>query len=81
MVLAINTTESKRGYRRFVDAHDYASLVWVWDRWGKIAKAYRVQALPTTFLLDKEGTIRYVHLNYKEGMEETFAQEIELLLE
>jgi thiol-disulfide isomerase/thioredoxin len=42
--------------------------------------AYRVQALPTLFVIDQTGTIRYQHVGYAPGAETAVADIVEQLL-
>ena len=58
-VVAINTTTSERDVeaaRSFVAPYEEAFTV-VYDSEGAVADAYRVQAMPTTYVLDASGTI------------------------
>jgi len=80
VILAVNIGESKTGYQKFIKSKNYAYLQWVRDSTREISKLYRVRSIPTTYVLDKEGVIRYAHVGYGSGMEQTFAQEIESLL-
>ena len=41
---------------------------------------YRVTGLPTLFVVDRNGMIRYVHVGYAPGAESVLAEEVETLL-
>ncbi len=45
-----------------------------------VSKLYEVEAMPVTVLIDREGTIRYVHNGYKPGYEEKYLDQIRSLL-
>jgi peroxiredoxin len=51
----------------------------VMDAEGVIAKAYKISAIPATFLIDKQGIIRAVHIGYGPGGEQLLAREIDKL--
>jgi len=44
------------------------------------SKAYQVEAMPTTVILDKNGTVRSVHRGYKPGYEKKYEDDIKGLL-
>lgn len=45
-----------------------------------VAKAYNVQGIPTTYLIDKEGKIAFLHVGLEPGIGETLDKEIVTLL-
>lgn len=45
-----------------------------------VSKLYQVDAMPVTILIDREGTVRYVHHGYKPGYEDQYLSEIRSLL-
>ncbi len=52
----------------------------LFDEEKKVSKLYEVEAMPLTILLDREGTVRYVHHGYKPGYEQKYLNEIRSLL-
>lgn len=52
----------------------------LFDLDNSVSKAYRVEAMPTTVILDKNGTVRSVHRGYKPGFEKKYEDEIKGLL-
>lgn len=44
------------------------------------SKLYNVEAMPTTAIVDRNGKIRYIHLGYKAGYEETYKKQIKELV-
>jgi peroxiredoxin len=45
-----------------------------------VRSTFQVRSFPTSFLVDRDGMIRYYHLGFEEGDEEQMAEEIETLL-
>jgi peroxiredoxin len=58
-VLAVNVLEDAATIRRFGEEMDL-DLPLLVDRNGDVNKAYNVQAMPTSYLIDAEGVIREV---------------------
>jgi len=52
----------------------------LFDASKEVSKLYEVEAMPVTVLVDREGTVRYVHHGYKPGYEENYLTEIRALL-
>ncbi|MCG8066338.1 MAG: TlpA family protein disulfide reductase, partial [Candidatus Thiodiazotropha taylori] len=43
-------------------------------------KQYQVKAMPSTFMVDRDGNIRHLHQGYKPGYEDDYQQQIRALL-
>ena len=52
----------------------------LFDSRKEVSKLYEVDAMPVTVLIDREGTVRYVHQGYKPGYEEKYLDQIRSLL-
>ena len=52
----------------------------LFDARKEVSKLYEVDAMPVTVLIDREGTIRYVHHGYKPGYEDKYLDQIRSLL-
>ena len=50
------------------------------DPKGKLGRKYNVAAIPSTFLIDKEGVIQAVHVGFSEDLETELAKQVEKLL-
>jgi len=51
-----------------------------WDEDKSIARSYKPSTMPSSFLIDKNGVIRYAHVGYHEGEEVEVEKEIKELL-
>lgn len=58
-VLTINIRESQQTVSDFMKRNGYTFPVLL-DRDGKVSRSYQIRAIPTTFLVDKNGTIKAV---------------------
>ena len=52
----------------------------LFDERKEVSKLYKVEAMPVTVLVDREGRIRHVHHGYKPGYEEKYLTQIRSLL-
>jgi peroxiredoxin len=46
----------------------------------KVSQLYQLSTMPSTVLIDRDGRVRYIHLGYKGGYEETYDKQIRELL-
>ena len=51
-----------------------------WDRDKIVAHAYQPETMPSSFLIDKNGVIRFAHVGYHDGEEVEIEKEIKELL-
>lgn len=52
----------------------------LWDEGSATRNAYRPRDLPTSYIIDKRGVVRFVHAKYEGGDEEKMEAEIRALL-
>ncbi len=52
----------------------------VWDKEKSIAAKWHPPNMPSSFVLDKKGVVRFVHLGYHDGEEKEIEQEVKSLL-
>jgi peroxiredoxin len=52
----------------------------VWDKDKSTAGKYKPPNMPSSFLIDKNGTVRHVHMKYRDGDEKEIEQEVKSLL-
>jgi alkyl hydroperoxide reductase subunit AhpC len=51
-----------------------------WDPNNTISQRYKLDKMPTSFVVDKKGIIRFVHGGYVDGEEEQIGREVEQLM-
>lgn len=73
-ILAVDVGESNLAVERFVSRHDLSYPI-LMDREQDVLDLYGIGPLPTTLLIDKEGTV--VHINTGGMTEETIQQYME----
>jgi len=56
------------------------SFTVLFDSRKEVSKLYEVEAMPVTVIIDREGTVRYIHHGYKPGYEQQYLDQIRSLL-
>ena len=78
-LLGVNIDDDSRRAMRMVDELGVNFPV-LFDAGKEVSKLYEVDAMPVTILVDREGTVRYVHHGYKPGYENAYLDQIRSLL-
>jgi thiol-disulfide isomerase/thioredoxin len=78
-VLAINVDERRKDADLFLAAHPHTMPVF-FDPKGESPKAFKVKGMPTSFLIDRAGVIRFTHTGYSADVAQRYREEISLLL-
>jgi thiol-disulfide isomerase/thioredoxin len=52
----------------------------LFDNKSEVSKLYKVVAMPSTVLVDRDGNVRYLHQGYKPGYEESYQQQVRALI-
>jgi thiol-disulfide isomerase/thioredoxin len=78
-VLAVNLDEERRNADTFLSAHPHRMTV-LFDPRGTAPVAFGVKGMPTSFVIDKTGTIRFTHMGYSGDADVRYRQEITQLL-
>ena len=78
-VLGVNVEEDLDGAMSFLEnvPVDFPILL---DNTNKVSKQYKVVAMPTTVVVDRDGNMRYLHEGYKPGDEKKYRQMIKKLV-
>jgi DsbE subfamily thiol:disulfide oxidoreductase len=81
-VIAINLDHDLANARKFLekDLKAPVRLTVLLDPKSAVAESYDVEAMPSSFVIDGEGIVRYTHLGYQKGDEAKWSKEIDALL-
>lgn len=52
----------------------------LFDNKNTVSKMYKVLAMPTTIIIDRDGNMRYLHKGYKPGYEQEYQQQVRALI-
>lgn len=81
-VLAINIDKDRPSADRFLTryAKDGTTLNVLLDPKGKTAETYGTKAMPTTYMVDGKGVVRFVHVGFRPEDPDQWRKEIDSLL-
>jgi len=77
-VVGISVDDKSDGVADFAKSNG-ATFPIGWDDGHAIANRWKVDSMPTTYILDSSGTIRYIHAGYHDGEADTIAKELATL--
>ena len=78
-MVAISLDESEIDAKKFINKINPPYSV-LFDQEKQTPLSYSVTAMPTAFLIDKQGQVRATYKGYKKGDKEKLFQEIQQLL-
>ena len=78
-LLGVNIDDDSRRAMQMVEELGVNFPV-LFDARKEVSKLYEVEAMPVTVIVDRTGTVRYVHHGYKPGYEEKYLDQIRSLL-
>jgi thiol-disulfide isomerase/thioredoxin len=79
-VVAVNLDERRKNADAFLAAHPHRMTV-LFDPKGVAPEAFGVKGMPTSYLIDRSGTIRFTHMGYSGDVVASYRKEIGQLLE
>lgn len=80
VILAVNIDKDRVNAEKLLAAIKIGALKILLDPDGKVAGAYDVPTMPSSFIIDDKGLVRNVHAGFSAGDERAFAKEIEALV-
>jgi len=78
-VLAVNVDERRDDAEEFLRSRSPQMLI-AFDPKGRAPEAFGVDAMPSSYLIDRQGRIRFVHTGFPSGTAAAYRREIEVLL-
>jgi peroxiredoxin len=78
-IVAINVDENTDDARKFLQKHPVSYPI-AKDPKGVLPGVFGVKAMPTSYLIDKNGVVQYVHAAFKDGDVAKIKAEIEKLI-
>jgi cytochrome c biogenesis protein CcmG/thiol:disulfide interchange protein DsbE len=79
VVIGISQDDDAKGIPLFL-SRTGAKFPVAWDDGKAVAKAYDPPSMPTAFVIDKNGIVRFVHVGYRAGDEATLEDEARSLM-
>jgi peroxiredoxin len=78
-VLAVNLDERRRDADAFLARHPHTMPLF-FDPKGTSAEAFAVQGMPSSFVIDGDGIIRFSHMGYTGDIDASYRRELAQLL-
>jgi peroxiredoxin len=79
-LLAVNVEKNNaEGARKWLEETPVTFPV-LFDPENQVTKLYKVQTMPSTVLIGRDGTMRFIHFGYKPGYENEYQTEVRALL-
>ena len=79
-LLAVNVEKNNaEGARKWLEETPVTFPV-LFDPNNEVTKLYKVQTMPTTVLIGRDGTMRFIHHGYKPGYENDYQTQVRALL-
>ena len=78
-VVAINVDEDAKSAQAFLSGRS-PSMTVLFDPWGRSPEDFKVEGMPSSYLIDREGRIRFRHMGYTDKTKSDFRREISILL-
>lgn len=78
-IAAVSVDDEKGSIPAFAKSHG-AKFPVGWDNGKKIADQYKPENMPTAYVIDKNGVVKFVHKGYHDGEEKELEKEIKSLL-
>ena len=79
VAISEDEAEDKDKIPGFVSAYG-AKFTIAWDSEKSAAKLYNLPTMPSSFVIDRRGRVRYAHAGYRDGEEEQIEKELKRLL-
>lgn len=79
IAISVDEPEDKGKIPDFIKATGVKFAV-VWDKDKSAVKKYAPPTMPSSFIVDRQGVVRHMHVGYHAGEETEIAQEVKALL-
>ena len=80
VVVAVSVDELRSDVDRFLRNHELGIAI-VWDETHELASEWSPPTMPTSFLIDRSGVVRFVFEGFEQRDRENIAQTIQTLLD
>ena len=80
VIIGISEDDEADGIQSFAKETG-ATFTLAWDKDKSVASAYHPSSMPTSFIVDKHGLVRFVHTGFRDGEESAIDAQIKSLLE
>jgi peroxiredoxin len=79
-LLGVNVEDNPQGANKWIEETGPVTFPVLFDPKNEISKLYKVQTMPTTVIVGRDGTMRFIHHGYKPGYEADYQNQVRTLL-
>ena len=79
-IVAVSVDDEKNGITDFAKTHGGAKFPVGWDDGKKLAEKWKPENMPTSYIVGKDGTVKFIHRGYHDGEENEVEKELKSLL-
>lgn len=79
-IVGISEDDESAGIADFAKNHGAAKFPLAWDQGKAVASKYDPKTMPTSFIIDRKGIVRFAHFGYREGEDAKFEADLKSLL-
>jgi thiol-disulfide isomerase/thioredoxin len=80
LAVSLDEDDKKAEVHSFPKAHGDAKFPVGWDTSKAVGKCFSPQSMPSAYIIDKKGVLRFIHTGYHDGEEREIEKEIKELL-
>lgn len=78
-LLGINVDENRDAAQKLLSQVPVTFTI-LFDPTSSVTELYKVDAMPSTILIDRDGNMRYLHRGYKPGYEKIYDEQVKALV-
>jgi thiol-disulfide isomerase/thioredoxin len=79
-LLGVNVEDNPEGAKKWLEENGPVTFPVLLDPKNQVSKLYNVVAMPSTVLVARDGTMRFIHHGYKPGYEGEYQNQVRALL-
>jgi peroxiredoxin len=79
-LLGVNVEDDPAGAKKWLEENGPVTFPILFDPKNEVSKLYKVVAMPSTVLVGRDGTMRFIHNGYKPGYEGEYQNQVRTLL-
>ena len=79
-IIGVNFKEDRQTFNKIKRQWKDRQITITYDSGGRISKAYQVQAIPHSLIINKDGIVEHQHVGYSEDQIVKMAEELDKLL-
>jgi peroxiredoxin len=79
-LVGINVEDNPEGAKKWLQENGPVTFPVLFDPKNQVSKLYDVVAMPSTVLVARDGTMRFIHHGYKPGYEGEYQNQVRALL-